>query len=224
VFIVFRLLRLVFFLVLIVAVLAIAALVLGRPFVERLAARAIEDRIGTPVSVSIGTSISPGAARGDLGNVTVRAKQFERNGLKLAGARAIYRGTHVELSDLISRKVRLRYSSVGFQGTLSEGALAAFLRPVMQAQGVPAKKLRVAITKGRATLHLGSQSAAFRAKIVGRSSIEFVPVGAASSLARALRSPIQLGPLPDGVHLTGITLRKNAATIGGKGAAGVLKA
>jgi hypothetical protein len=224
VFIFFRLFRLVFFLVLIIAVLGLAAFVLGRPFVERLAARSIEDRIGTAVSVSIDTSISPGSVRGDLGSVTVRAKQFERNGLKLAGARAIYRGTHVELSDLISRKVRLTYSSVGFQGTLSEGALAAFLRPLLAAQGVPAKNLRVAITRGRATLHLGKQSAAFRAKIVGRSSIEFVPLGGAQPLARALQSPIQLGPLPDGVHLTAITLRKNRATIGGKGDAGVLKA
>ena len=223
-FILFRLFRLVFFLVLILAVLGIAGFVLGRPFVERVSARAIEDRIGTPVSVSISTSISPGVVRGEIGTVTVKAKQFERNGLKLTGARAVYRGTSVQLSDLLSRNVRLSYASVGFQGTINEGALAAFLRPVLIAQGVPAKKLRVAITKGRATLHLGKLSAAFRAKIVGRSSIEFVPIGGDASLTRALDSPIQLGPLPDGVHLTGITLVKNHATIGGKGAAGVLAA
>ena len=120
--------------------------------------------------------------------------------------------------------MRLHYSSVGFQGTLDEGALAAFLRPVLTAQGIPAKKLRVVITKGRATLHLGAESAAFRARIVGRSSIALVPVGGTTALARALASPIQLGPLPDGVHLTAVTLTKNHATIGGKGAAGVIKA
>ena len=64
----------------------------GRPFVERLAARSIEDRVGTPVSVSIATRSVPASLRGDLGNVTVRAKQFDRNGLQLAGARAVYHG------------------------------------------------------------------------------------------------------------------------------------
>jgi hypothetical protein len=224
VFILFRLLRLVFFLALILVVLSVAGFVLGRPFVERLSARAIEDRIGTPVSVSISTSISPGVARGEIGTVTVRAKEFERNGLKLAGARAVYRDTRVRLSDLIDRNIRLRYSSVGFQASINEGALAAFLRPVLTAEGIPAKKLRVVITKGRATLHLGKLNAAFRAKIVGRSSIALVPVDGDPSLTRALASPIQLGPLPDGVHLSAITLTKNKATIGGKGAAGVLKA
>ena len=57
-----------------------------------------------------------------------------------------------------------------------------------------------------------------------RSSIEFVPVGATSPLVRALQAPIQLGPLPDGVHLTAITLRAGRATITGGGRAGRIRA
>ena len=69
--ILFRLFRLVILLALILVVVGVIGFVVGRPFVERLAARSIEDRIGTPVSVSIATSVEPGVLRGELGNVTV---------------------------------------------------------------------------------------------------------------------------------------------------------
>jgi LmeA-like phospholipid-binding len=219
-----RLVRLVAFLVLILAVLGVIVFVLGRPFVERLAARSIEDRIGTPVSVSIGSSLNAGIARGDLGKVTVKATQFERDGLHLAGVRATYRGVSVGISDLISGNVRLHYSSVGFQAQLTQSALAAFLRPLLSERGLPSKKLRVKIAKGRATLRVGTLHAAVRARIVGVSSIELVPVSGTPALRRALSAPIQLGPLPDGVHLTGIAMRTGSATIAGRGEGGVLKA
>jgi hypothetical protein len=224
VFILSRLLRTLVFLVLILCVLGVIAFVLGRPFVERLAARSIEDRLGTPVSVSIATSIGPGVARGDLGNVTVRARQFERDGLRLAGARAVYRGVNVDISDLISGDVRLHYSSVRFEGSLTDGALVAYLRPLLAERGLPSKKLRVTINKGSATLRMGTLHAAFRAKILGVSSIRLVPVNGSQALTRALAAPIQLGPLPDGVHLTSIVLRKGRAALTGRGEGGKLRA
>lgn len=223
-FIVFRLFKRLVLLALVVVALGLVAFVLGRPFVERLAARSIEDRLGTPVSVSIATSISPGIARGDLGNVTVRARQFERDGLRLAGAHAVYRGVHVELFDLISGDVRLRYSSVSFQGGLTEAALGAYLRPLLAERGIPSKKLRVTIDEGVASLRMGTQRAAVRARVVGLSSIKLVPVSGSRPLMRALVAPIQLGPLPDGVHLTGIALRKGRATLTGRGEGGKLRA
>ena len=79
-FILFRLLKTLVFAVLLLVVLGVIAFVVGKPFVERLAARSIEDRIGMPVSVSIATSLSPGVVHGDLGNVTVRVKKFDRPG------------------------------------------------------------------------------------------------------------------------------------------------
>ncbi len=223
-FILFRLARTLVFLVLILAVIGVVAFLVGRPFVERLAARSIEDRLGTPVTVSIATSLSPGIARGDLGNVTVRAKQFDRDGLRLAGARAVYRGAHVQLGDLISGNVRLRYSTVRFQGSLTEGALAAYLRPLLTQQGLPAKQLRVTITRSGGTLVMGTLHAVVRAKIVGASSFELVPVSGSSTLTHALTTPIPLGPLPDGVHLTGIALQPGRATISGSGNAGGIRA
>jgi LmeA-like phospholipid-binding len=224
VFIIFRLARTLVFLVLILAIIGVVAFLVGRPFVERLAARSIEDRLGTPVTVSIATSLSPGIARGDLGNVTVRAKKFDRDGLRLAGARAVYRGAHVQLGDLLAGNVRLRYSAVRFQASLTEGALDAYLRPLLSEQGLPAKTLRVKITPGGGTLVMGTLHAAVRARIVGASSFELVPVSGSSTLTRALATPIPLGPLPDGVHLTGIALHAGRATISGSGDAGGIKA
>jgi hypothetical protein len=224
VFILFRLAKMLLFAVLLLAVVGVIAFVVGRPFVERLAARSIEDRIGTPVSVSIATSLSPGVVRGDLGDVTVRAKRFDRDGLRLAGARAIYHGTGVKVGDLLSGDVKIHYSSVDFQGSLTAGALATYLRPLLVQRGLPAKALRVTIAKGRATLVIDGMRAAVSAKILGVSSIQLVPVGGSATIAKALASPIQLGPLPDGVHLTGIALRTGRATLTGRGDAGTIRA
>jgi hypothetical protein len=223
--ILFRLVRTLVFLVLILVVAGVVAFVVGRPFVERLAARAIEDRIGMPVSVSISTSLRPGIARGDLGKVTVRAKGFDRDGLRLVGARAVYQGAHVELRSLLSGDVRVHYESVAFQGTLTQSALAAYLRSLLTARGLPARKPHVTIGKGRATVAMGTQHAAMSATIVGASSVKLVPLGSGSSaLAGELASPIQLGPLPDGVRLTAVTLRAGRATISGGGDAGRIRA
>jgi hypothetical protein len=224
VFILLRLVRVVVFAILILAVIGVVGFVLGRPFVERLAARSIEDRVGTPVSVSIATSVKPGMLRGDLGNVTVTAKQFEHNGLRLAGAQAVYHGVAVEPSQLLSGNVRLRYSSVTFAGTLTQSGLAAYLRPLLARRGLPSKHLRVTIGNGTATLRSGKLRAVVGASIVGVSSIRLLPHSGSAPLRRALRGAIQLGPLFDGVHLTGIALNKGRATLTGAGAGGKLKA
>ena len=219
-----RLVRTLVFLVLILAVLGVVGFVLGRPFVERLAARSIEDRVGMPVSVSIATSVKPGIVRGDLGDVTVTARRFEHNGLRLAGAQAVYHGVAVQLSDLLSGSVRLRYSSVGFEGTLTQSGLAAYLRPLLARRGLPSKHLQVTIGNGAATLRSGTLHVVVGASIVGASSIRFVPRSGSASLRRALSATIQVGPLFDGVHLTGIALNAGRATLTGAGAGGKLKA
>lgn len=219
-----RLVRTIVVLALFFLVLGVVVVVLGRPFVERLAARSIEDRLGTPVSVSIDVPIRPGVARGDVGEVTVHADQFERNGLRLAGTRAVYRGVHLQLSGLIGRRVRLRYSSVGFQGTLTQAALRAYVRPLLVRRGISPKHLQVLVHKGDATLRAGALHGTVRAKVVGRSSIQFIAVKGSAPLMQALKAPIQLGPLPDGVQLTGIVLRKGRATIVGRGEAGTIRA
>jgi hypothetical protein len=219
-----RLARALVFLVLILVVLGVVGVVLGRPFVERLAARSIEDRVGTPVNVSIGTSVRPGMLRGDLGTVTVTAKQFEHNGLRLAGAQAVYHGVAVQLSDLFSGSVRLRYSSVDFQGTLTQSGLTHYLRPLLARRALPSKNLRITIGNGAATLRSGQLHAVFGARIVGASSIRIVPRSGSALLRRALSVTIQVGPLFDGIHLTGIALNTGRATLTGAGPAGKLKA
>jgi hypothetical protein len=59
---------------------------------------------------------------------------------------------------------------------------------------------------------------------VGLSSIRFVPRSGSPAFRRALSGAIQLGPLFDGVHLTGIALNTGRATLTGGGAGGKLKA
>ena len=219
-----RLVRTLVVLALFFLVLGVVVAVVGRPFVERIAARSIEDRLGTPVSVSIELPLSAGIARGDVGKVTVHTDQFERNGLALSGARAVYRGVQLHLSDLVRGDVRLRYASVNFQGTLTQAALRAYLKPLLTSRGFSAKPLVVLIHDGDATMRAGSLRGTLRAKVIGRSSIQLIAVNRSGPLAQALETPIQLGPLPDGVELTGIVLSKGQATIVGRGEAGTIRA
>ena len=219
-----RLVRTVVVLALFFLVLGVVVVVVGRPFVERIAARSIEDRLGTPVSVSIDVPLRPGIARGDVGKVTVRADQFERNGLQLTGAQAVYRGVQLHVSDLIRGDVKLRYASVNFQGTLTQAALRAYLKPLLANRGVPSRHLVVLIHDGDATLRSGSLRGTVRAKVVGGSSLQLIAVKGSSPLMQALAQPIQLGPLPDGVQLTGIVLSKGLATILGRGESGTIRA
>ena len=58
----------------------------------------------------------------------------------------------------------------------------------------------------------------------GCPSIRFVPRSGSPALRRALSGAIQLGPLFDGVHLTGIALRTGRALLTGGGPGGSLKA
>ncbi len=176
------------------------------------------------MSVSIDVPLRPGIARGDVGEVTVRADQFERNGLQLTGAQAVYRGVQLHVSDLIRGDVKLRYASVNFQGTLTQAALRAYLKPLLANRGVPSKHLVVLIHNGDATLRAGSLRGTVRAKVVGGSSMQLIAVKGSSPLMQALAQPIQLGPLPDGVQLTGIVLSKGLATILGRGEAGTIRA
>jgi hypothetical protein len=118
----------------------------------------------------------------------------------------------------------VHYESVAFEGGLTQAALAVYLRSLLSERGLAAKKLRVAIASGRATVTLGSRHAAMTARIVGTSSVKLVPLGGSAALAGELAAPIQLGPLPDGVRLTGVTLRAGRATITGGGRGGTIRA
>jgi hypothetical protein len=222
--ILFRLVRLLVLAALLVVVLGVVGVIAGRPFVERLAARSIEDRLGTPVTVAIDTPLRPGVVRGDVGTVTVRAASFERDGLRLAGARATYRGVRLDMADLLSGDVQLHYASVGFEGALTESALRAYLRPVLDTRGLPSKDLRVTIADDRATLRAGQLRVSVTARVAGRSAIALVPVSGSPLHRQALASPIRLGPHPDGVRLTGVTLRAGTARIAGRGDAGEIRA
>ena len=220
----FRLVRALVFLVLILAVVAVIGFVVGRPFVERLAARSIEDRVGTPVSVSIATSVRPGVLRGDIGNVTVRAKKFEHNGLQLAGAQAVYHGVAVHLSDLISRRrataLHVRHICGDAHPERARGLRAAAARAAR------------ATVQEAANPHGQWDSDAFHRQAARRHGSEdrrpvVDPLHAAQRIAgpgRALTGAIQLGPLFDGVHLTGIALHKGGATLTGAGPGGNIKA
>ncbi len=169
--------------------------------------------------------LSAGIARGDVGKVTVHADQFERNGLELSGARAVYRGVQLHLSDLVRGDVRLRYASVNFQGTLTQAALRAYLKPLLASRGVSGEAPGGADPRRR-------RHAARRLPARHRAGEGHRPVvdpadrrerlGARSCRRSRRRSSSARCPMA--WQLTGIVLSKGQATIVGRGEAGTIRA
>ena len=213
------------FLALILVVLGVVGVVLGRPFVERLAARSIEDRVGTPVDVTIATSVKPGLARGQLGSVTVRAASV-RAQRPAPGGRAS------RLSRRLGAPVRShlgrRAAPLLVRGVRGD---AHARRP----RGLPAAAAGAARAAGEEAAGddgQGHRDTAHGQAARGGGSQDRGPVidplraTRRIAVTRAARSAgrSRSARCFDGVHLTGIALHKGRATLTGVGPAGKIRA
>ena len=104
------------------------------------------------------------------------------------------------------------------------GALAKYLRGVLSTSGVPgADKAFIHMAPGSVTLIVDKHRVPVHLTLVGPSSIKVTPAGSsalATQLRTALQTRVNVGPLPYGLRLTGITVIANAARVsahGGKG-------
>jgi hypothetical protein len=212
-----RLIRLVVVLVLFVGALVVLVSLVVQPFVERQAADAIGRQLGTKVTVDAGSVLSPGIVSGDVGPLTVKADTFERGVIPVRNLRAKVHGASIELGSVFSGSPKLSWSSLDMTADVRPGALAKYLRGILAAAGVPgAARAFVHIAPGSSVLIVDKKRVPVTLTVVPPSSIRVTPAGSgalATQLASALEATVNVGPLPYGLHLTGITLVTDAARV-----------
>jgi hypothetical protein len=212
-----RLIRLVVLLGLLVGALIVLVALVVQPFVQSQASDAIGRQLGTKVTVDAGSVLSPSIVSGDVGDLKVHADTFKRGDIGVRNLRATVRGASLEIGSIFSGSPKLTWSSLQMTAEVRPGALAKYLRGVLEQAGVPgAAKAFVHMAPGSATLIVDRQRIPVRLTVQPPTSILVTPAGSgslASELGGALKAPVDVGPLPYGLRLSGITLVLDAARI-----------
>jgi hypothetical protein len=214
-----RLVALLVFVAIVAGGLYIAARVALVPYAEHRLADAIGASLGARVIVTADDSASPGLLTGHVGNLDVRAPYVERSGLVLADFRAHVSDASIDLGRLVRGETVLGFSGIAVRGTLRQGSLQRYLRGALQQAGVPgARRLVLQIQGGDMTLKLPKRSITATAAVSGPTSIQLRP--RSGGLPRGLAVPIQLGPLPYGIQLSGVQLLPGRVVVSGARGAG----
>jgi hypothetical protein len=212
-----RLLRLFVTLALLIAAIAILASLVVEPFVEHQASSAIGRQLGTKVTVDAGSVVSPGVVEGDVGPLKIHADTFERGAIPVRNLNAKVHGGSLALGSLLSGSPKLTWSSLDMTAEVRPGALAKYLRGVLSTSGVPgADKAFIHMAPGSVTLIVDRHRIPVKLTVVQPSSVKVTPIGSdalTSQLATALQTNVDVGPLPYGLRLTGITVVANAARV-----------
>jgi hypothetical protein len=212
-----RLIRLVVVLILLLGALIVLVSLVVQPFVERQAADAIGRQLGTKVTVDAGSVLSPGIVSGNVGPLTVKADTFERGVIPVRNLRAKVHGASIALGSVFGGSPKLTWSSLDMTADVRPGALAKYLRGILASAGVPgASRAFVHIAPGTSVLIVDKKRVPVTLAVVPPSSIRVTPHGSgalATQLASALSATVNVGPLPYGLRLTGITLVTDAARV-----------
>jgi hypothetical protein len=222
-----RLIRLVVVLVVFIGAIVVLLSLVVQPFVERQAADAIGRQLGTKVTVDASSVISPGIVSGNVGPLTVKADTFKRGDIAVRNLRAKVHGASLSLGTVLSGSPKLTWSSLDMTADVRPGALAKYLRGVLAQAGVPgAARAFVHIAPGHTALIVDKQRIPVTLAVVPPSSIRVTPSGSgalAQELSGALKNTVDVGPLPYGLRLTGITVVADAARVAAHAAKGDAK-
>jgi hypothetical protein len=212
-----RLIRTVVVLALLLGALIVLVALVVQPFVESQASDAIGRELGTKVSVDAGSVLSPGIVSGDVGDLKVHADTFKRGDIGVRNLRATVHGASLDIGSIFGGSPKLTWSRLQMTAEVRPGALAKYLRIVLDQAGVPgAARAFVHMAPGSATLIVDRQRIPVRLTVQPPSSILVTPSGSSSlvsELGDALQAPVDVGPLPYGLRLGTITLVANAARV-----------
>jgi hypothetical protein len=118
---------------------------------------------------------------------------------------------------VLSGSPKLRWSSLDMTAEVRPGALAKYLRGVLAQSNVPgADRAFVHMEPSGAILIVDKHRVPVKLTVIPPSSVKVTPVGAdpvATQLASALATRVDVGPLPYGLRLTGITVVTDAARV-----------
>jgi LmeA-like phospholipid-binding len=212
-----RLIRLVVVLGLVVGALIVLVALVVQPFVQSQAADAIGRQLDTKVTVDAGSVLSPSIVSGDVGDLKVHADTFKQGEIGVRNLRATVHGASLNLGSIFGGSPKLTWSSLDMTAEVRPGALAKYLRGVLGQAGVPgADKAFVHMAPGSATLIVNRQRIPVQLTVQPPTSILVTPAGSgslASELGDALKAPVDVGPLPYGLRLGTITLVADAARV-----------
>jgi hypothetical protein len=219
-----RLIRLALLLALLVVAIAVLLSLVVQPFVEHQASSAIGKQLGTNVSVDAGSVFNPGVLKGDVGPLKIHADTFKRGVIPVRNLNAKVHGGSLALGSVLSGSPKLTWSSIDMTAEVRPGALAKYLRGILAQAGVPgADRAFVHIEPAGVTLIVAKHRVPVRLTIIPPSSVKVTPEGIdalANQLATALATNIDVGPLPYGLRLTGLTLATNAARVSARAGKG----
>jgi len=219
-----RLIRLFVLLALLVIAIVVLLSFVVQPFVERQASAAIGKQLGTKVTVNASSVLSPGVIKGNVGPLEVHADTFKRGVIPVRNLNAKVHGGSLALGSVFSGSPKLTWSSIDMTAEVRPGALAKYLRGVLAAASVPgADRAFVHIAPGSATLIVDKHRVPIKLTVVPPSSVKVTPIGTSAlavELASALETKVDVGPLPYGLRLTGITLIANAAVVAARAGKG----
>jgi hypothetical protein len=212
-----RLIRLVVVLALLFGALIVLVALVVQPLVESQASDAIGRQLDTNVTVDAGSVLSPSIVSGDVGDLKVHADTFKRGDIGVRNLHATVHGASLNIGSILGRSPKLTWSGLDMTAEVRPGALAKYLRGVLEQAGVPgAARAFVHMAPGSATLIVDRQRIPVRLTVQPPSSILVTPAGdssLASQLGDALRAPVDVGPLPYGLRLGTITLITDAARV-----------
>jgi hypothetical protein len=212
-----RLIRVLVLLGLLIAAIAILLSLVVQPFVEHQASSAIGKELGTKVTVDAGSVFSLGAIKGDVGPLKIHADTFKRGVIPVRNLNAKVHGGSLSLGSVLSGSPKLRWSSLDMTAEVRPGALAKYLRGVLAESNVPgADRAFVHMEPSGAILIVDKHRVPVKLTVIPPSSVKVTPVGSdvlAIQLANALETRVDVGPLPYGLRLTGITVVTDAARV-----------
>jgi hypothetical protein len=212
-----RVIRLLVLLALLLGAIAILLSLVVQPFVEHQASSAIGRELGTDVSVDAGSVFSHGVIKGDIGPLEIHADTFKRGVIPVRNLKAKVHGGSLSLGSVLSGSPELHWSSLDMTAEVRPGALAKYLRGVLAESSVPgAERAFVHMEPSGAVLIVDRHRVPVKLTVIPPSSVKVTPVGSdalATQLSSALATRVDVGPLPYGLRLTGVTVVTDAARV-----------
>jgi hypothetical protein len=209
-----------------VALIGLAAVVIGRIVLVPVAEGRIEDAVGrtfgAPADADLDPPLGLALLGGAVGDVRVRLDEVVRQAVTVRDVDVRIAGAEVDVRTLIDGRAEVRFTGIAFTGTVTEATLTGELRRRLLARRVPgaaravvdvtADGVRVRVPEAQpVAVAVRAASRGLRVEATGTD-----PVSAA--VAEGLRGPLPLGRLPYGIRVTKVRPVTDALVVsGGRG-------
>lgn len=210
-------------LVVLLALMAGAAVVIGRivlvPVAEGRVEEAVGRAFGAPAEVDVDPPLGLDLVRGAVGDVRVRLAAVTRRDVRVEDVDVRIVDAHVDLSALLGGSARVRFARIAFTGLLTEASLTTELRRRLGAAAVPgAARAAVVVSADGVEVRVpDAQPVAVTVRVAPTALLLDATGGdpVSSALAARVRGPVPLGRFPYGLRLTKVRPTPDALVLSG---------